>query len=81
MNLAYGYVAETLQTHDELTAARVNEQRRLAAERLADESERALVDGRPGLRHRLGERLHGRGAHGAHAGAGARSAHGLRAAH
>ena len=35
MNLAHGYVAQTLQTHDELIAARVNEQRRIVAERRA----------------------------------------------
>ena len=33
MNLAYGYVAQTLQMHDELEAGRVNERRRNAADR------------------------------------------------
>ena len=60
MNLAHGYVAQTLQTHDELIAARVNEQRRIVADRRADEGERA--DARPstGLGHRFSEWWHGR---------------------
>jgi len=41
MNLAAGYIAQTLQTHDELDAARANEQRRMAADRRATAAERA----------------------------------------
>ena len=41
MELAYGFVAQTLQTHDELVAGRLNERRRAAADRRADEGERA----------------------------------------
>ena len=41
MNLAAGYIAQTLQTHDELVAARVNEHRRNAADRRADRAEQA----------------------------------------
>ena len=33
MELAYGFVAQTLQTHDELVAGRLNEHRRAAADR------------------------------------------------
>ena len=81
MNLAYGYIAQTLQTHDELTAARINEQRRIAADRRADQGER--TDGRTSRLHRAGLRLHSRGARNARraGGAGARSIHGLRTAH
>ena len=60
MNLAHGYVAQTLQTHDGLIAARVNEQRRIAAERRADEGERADDAHRQGLGHRFSEWRHGR---------------------
>ena len=60
MNLAHGYVAQTLQTHDELIAARVNEHRRIAAERRADEGERADDAHRQGLGHRFSEWRHGR---------------------
>ena len=60
MNLAHGYVAQTLQTHDELIAARVNEQRRIVAERRADERERAAAGPRQGLGHRFSEWWHGR---------------------
>jgi hypothetical protein len=60
MNLAYGYVAQTLQTHDELVAARINEQRRIAAERRANAGERADAGRRPGLPHRFSEWRHGR---------------------
>ncbi len=59
MNLAHGYVAQTLQTHDELIAARVNEQRRIVAERRADERERADAGPRQGLGHRFSEWRHG----------------------
>jgi hypothetical protein len=69
MNLAYGYVAQTLQTHDELVAAGINEQRRIAAAR-AGRGERS--GGRPRLVQRLSERMHARGARGLH---GARAAH------
>ena len=60
MNLAHGYIAHTLQTHDELVAARVNEQRRIAAERRADEGERLLQRHGQGLGHRFAEWRHGR---------------------
>ena len=70
MNLAYGFVAQTLQTHDELVATRVNEQRRNTAAKRAERAERA--GRRPGLAQRLGERLHGRDA---------RDIRGARAAH
>ena len=60
MNLAHGYISQTLQTHDELIAARVNEQRRIDAERRADEGERADGDRRHGLGHRFSEWRHGR---------------------
>lgn len=76
MNLAHGYIAQTLQTHDELVAARVNEQRRMAADRRALEGERA--DGRSGLLHRVNDRLHGRGGHVARDSGGI---HGARVAH
>ena len=85
MNLATGYIAQTLQTHDELIAERVNEQRRIASERHAEEGGRAA--GRPSLVRRLSERLQGRGTSSAAtrstgAGADARAhAQGLRAAH
>ena len=61
MNLAAGYIAQTLQTHDEHIAARVNQQRRFAADRRADAAERAERAERaehPGMLHRLAERLH-----------------------
>ena len=82
MNLAYGYIAQTLQTHDELTAARINEQRRIAADRRADEDERA--DGRHSALRGLGGQVHRRGvrgARGARSARGARNVHGLRTAH
>jgi hypothetical protein len=60
MNLAYGYVAQTLQTHDEQVAARINEQRRMAAARRADEGERVDAGRRPSLPHRFSEWWHGR---------------------
>jgi hypothetical protein len=50
MNLAAGYIAHTLQTHDESIADRVNEQRRRAADRRADGAGRAE---RSGLGHRI----------------------------
>jgi len=63
MNLAHGYLAQTLQTHDELLAARINEQRRVVADRRAEAGER---DGdRPSLLRRLNQRVYGHGAHGA----------------
>ncbi|MGW9630256.1 hypothetical protein ACWGST_06095 [Agromyces sp. NPDC055520] len=58
MNLAYGYVAQTLQKHDEFEAARVNERRRNAADRRAFEAERA--DGKRGLAGRFAEWRQGR---------------------
>ncbi len=58
MNLAHGYITQTLQTHDELVAARTIELRRAVAERRAEEGERA--DGRAGLMHRFSEWRHGR---------------------
>jgi hypothetical protein len=70
MNLAYGFVAQTLQTHDELVAVRFNEQRRITADRRAERAERAErtqrtertthAQNRPNLAHRLNDRLHGR---------------------
>ena len=59
MNLAYGYVAQTLQMHDELDAGRVNERRRNAADRRALQGERS--DGRRGLAGRFAEWRQGRG--------------------
>ncbi len=53
MNLAHGYVSQTLQTHDEQLAIRINEQRRIAAERRAEQGERADA----GRRHHLGNRF------------------------
>ncbi|WP_022888587.1 hypothetical protein [Agromyces italicus] len=41
MNLAVGYIAQTLQTADEREAAIVNERRRRALERRLDEAERS----------------------------------------
>lgn len=58
MNLAAGYIAQTLQTHDELVAARVNEHRRIAADRRADRAEQAARAERPGLLHRLAALWH-----------------------
>ncbi|KRC61024.1 hypothetical protein ASE14_08725 [Agromyces sp. Root81] len=58
MNLAYGYVAQTLQMHDELEAGRVNERRRNAADRRSLEGERA--DGPQGLFGRFAEWRQGR---------------------
>ena len=76
MNLAYGYVAQTLQTHDELVATRINEQHRNAAAQRAERADRVEGGERAGRRaslaHRLGERLHGRDARDIR---GARTAH------
>jgi len=58
MNLAAGYIAQTLQTHDELVAARVNEHRRNAADRRADRAERAVRAHRPGLLQQLAHLWH-----------------------
>ena len=58
MNLSAGYIAQTLQTHDEHIAARVNQQRRAVADRRADAAERAERAGRPGMLQRLADRLH-----------------------
>ena len=58
MNLAAGYIAQTLQTHDELVAARVNEHRRNAADRRADRAERAARAHRPGLLQQLAQLWH-----------------------
>ena len=60
MNLAHGLISQTLQTHDEQLAARINEQRRIAAERRADAGELADAAGREGLRHRFSEWRHAR---------------------
>ncbi|MFE5670942.1 hypothetical protein ACFQ58_04940 [Agromyces sp. NPDC056523] len=68
MNLAAGYIAQTLQTHDEQLAGRVNEQRRMAADRRADAAERAE---HPTLRHRIA----GRVLHRSHRSASALAAH------
>ncbi|WP_173923364.1 hypothetical protein [Agromyces sp. Marseille-P2726] len=73
MNHAHGYIAQTLHTSDELTAARINEQRRMAAERRADEGERAERT------HRRETRLHRRAVPAQ--GRSARAARGLPAAH
>ncbi|MFE6965523.1 hypothetical protein ACFVAJ_10430 [Agromyces sp. NPDC057679] len=54
MNLAVGYIAQTLQTADEREAAVVNERRRRAHERRLDEGERAERAGRRGILHRIG---------------------------
>ena len=70
MNLAYGYVAQTLQTHDELVAAGFNERRRIVADDSAARGEG--VTGRAGLVQRIGERMHRRSVSGIH---GARAAH------
>ncbi|RZS64509.1 hypothetical protein EV187_2896 [Agromyces ramosus] len=72
MNLAHGYVSQTLQTHDEQLAVRINEQRRIAAERRADKGERADAGRRPGLGHRFSEWRHARAT---------RRIHGLPVAH
>jgi hypothetical protein len=66
MDLAHGYLSQTLQSHDEQLAVRINEQRRIAAERRAEEGERA-DDGRHHFGNRFsewrqaraGRRLHG----------------------
>jgi len=72
MNLAHGYLSQTLQTHDEQLADRINEQRRLAAERRAVEGERADAGRRQGLGNRFSEWRHARGG---------RRIHGLPVAH
>lgn len=58
MNLAVGYIAQTLQTADEREAAIVNERRRRADERRLDEAERTdraeRAAGRRGILHRAG---------------------------
>jgi hypothetical protein len=58
MNLAAGYIAQAMQTHDELVAARVNEHRRNAADRRADRAERAVRAHRPGLLQQLAHLWH-----------------------
>lgn len=58
MDLATGYIAHTLQTNDAELAARTNEQRRIAHERIAEQGE-----AHPGLLHRLADRLHLHAAH------------------
>ncbi|MEF3405472.1 hypothetical protein [Agromyces sp. CCNWLW203] len=61
MNLAYGYVAQTLQMHDELDAGRLNERRRNAADRRALAGEHAeRRHGRTGLTGRFAEWRQGR---------------------
>ena len=68
MNLAYAYVAQTLQTHDELVAAGTNERRRIATDSTVGGGH---AGGRgPSLAQRIGRRMHRRsvsGIHGAHA--------------
>ncbi|MFF2494199.1 hypothetical protein [Agromyces sp. NPDC058064] len=55
MNLAVGYIAQTLQTADEREAAIVNERRRRAQERRLDKAERTeRAAGRRGILHRIG---------------------------
>ncbi|GAA1814556.1 hypothetical protein [Agromyces neolithicus] len=70
MDLATGYTAHTLQTNDAELAARINEQRRIALERSAEQG-----DVRPTLLHRLADRLHLHTAHTTHA---SRAAHASR---
>ena len=70
MNLAYGYVAQTLHTHDELVAADFNERRRIAAARRAEQGTSA--SGRASIVQRISERMHRRSVAGMH---GARAAH------
>ncbi|GAA1789423.1 hypothetical protein [Agromyces lapidis] len=66
MNLAVGYIAQTLQTADEREAAIVNERRRRAHERRLDEAERAeRAAGRRGILHRTGGGAPSRGRSGA----------------
>ena len=72
MNLATGYISQTLQTHDEQLAVRINEQRRIAAERRADAGELAEAGHRQGLGHRFSEWRHARAG---------RRIHGLPVAH
>jgi hypothetical protein len=67
MELAYGYLALALQTHDELVASRMNERRRMAAERRAEAGGSAdRTDGvsaswrGSGLGHRFAEWRRGR---------------------
>lgn len=70
MNLAYGYVAQTLQTHDELVAAGFNERRRIAVGRRSEQGTSAGA--RASLVQRISERMHRRSVSGIH---GARAAH------
>lgn len=80
MNLATGFIAQTLQAHDELLAARINEQRRVSVERRDEEGGRAV--GRSSLLQVLSDRLLGRGSSAGTRGTGAGGhAQGLRAAH
>lgn len=58
MDLAYTYVAHALQGHDEIEAARINEHRRMAADREAFGAERVEFAARGGFLHRAAERLH-----------------------
>ncbi|MGI9822145.1 hypothetical protein [Agromyces sp. Marseille-Q5079] len=80
MSLAYGYLAETMQSHDEREAARIHEQRLAVADRRAFDAERAARDGQvavagatPSRLHRLAERMHLIASTGDHQ--GARAAH------
>ncbi|WP_395245539.1 hypothetical protein ACGGZK_06920 [Agromyces sp. MMS24-K17] len=72
MDLAFGYISHTLQGHDELEAARVNEHRRLAADRAAFAAERTerAAEHRT-LVQRVAERMRLAG----HDSSGARAAH------
>ncbi|MFF2271724.1 hypothetical protein ACFVTX_05605 [Agromyces sp. NPDC058136] len=56
MNLAVGYIAQTLQTADEREAAIANERRRRVHERRAVEAERAERAARTARTERAGRR-------------------------
>ena len=74
MDLAYGFIAQALKTHDDLMVARMQERRRMVADQRAEAG--ASVDVRVGFLRRLSKRWHGRGVR-----RDARAGHGLRAAH
>jgi hypothetical protein len=69
MDLAYGFIAQTLKTNDDIIAARIEEWHRLTADPRAESGE--TVEDRSTFLGRLGERWRGRSA---------RRPHGLRAA-
>ena len=58
MDLAVGYVALAMQTHDELVSDQANERRRIVAERRVEAGDRA--DHRSPTGHRFAEWRHGR---------------------